>query len=283
MKSQTNAIRLGVARGWIEFKIFYLDPGQGLIPTVVFALMLVGVLWFQRGAQFEGISLTQLTLPGLLAMLIVNEGFSTVARFLSSDKEDGTLLRAKTLPQGMSGYMIGRVMVTLFATIFNLALVFALSLFIVPGLTHIDAAHLLTFAWVLILGLLATTPIGAILGSLVKSAAAGSGLTLVLMITLVAISGIFYPIRVFPEWAQWIAQIFPVYWIGLGLRSVFSPQAAAAVEIGGTYQPLATLLVLTAWATIGFLLAPGILRRMARRVTGSAMQAAKQRTMQTGY
>jgi ABC-2 type transport system permease protein len=175
------------------------------------------------------------------------------------------------------------VVVTLLATILDLVLVFVPSLFIVPGLATIDAARLFTFGWVVALGLLATAPMGAAIGSLVKSAGAGLGLTVVPLVALVTISGIFYPITAFPVWVQWIAQVFPVYWIGLGLRSAFAPPAAAVVEIGGTYRPLITLLVLVAWAVVGLLLTPRLLRRMAQRVTGSEIEAAKQRRMVGGY
>ena len=279
MNPTTNAVRLGIIRGWIEFQIYYLKDLQSLIGMVIIALILVGVLWFERATNIEGVSLALLTLPGLLAMLIANEGFSDVARFLSSHREDGTLLRAKAIPQGMVGYLIARVVVTLLATIFNLAIVFILSLFVVPGLTTLDGVRLFTFVWVVVLGLLATAPMGAIVGSLVKSSGAGFGLTFFPLMALLAISGIFYPIRALPVWVQWIAQVFPVYWLGLGLRSVFSPQAAATLEIGGTFRPLATFLVLAAWAVVGLLLAPPTLRRMARRTSGGEMEAGKQRSM----
>jgi ABC-2 type transport system permease protein len=204
---------------------------------------------------------------------------SSIAKLLSYDREDGTLLRAKAIPQGMVGYLIARVVLTLLSTIFNLALLFVLSLFVVPGLTNLDGVRLLTFLGILVLGLLATAPIGAIIGSLVKSSGAGFGLTFFPLATLVAISGIFYPISALPAWVQWIAQVFPVYWLGLGLRSVFSPAIAAALEPGGTFRPLATFLVLAAWAIVGLLLAPPTLRRMARRTSGGEMEAGKQRSM----
>jgi ABC-2 type transport system permease protein len=280
MNPTINAIRLGAVRGWIEFKIYYLRDLQSLVGMIIIALILVGVLWFERTTNIGGVSLALLTLPGLLAMLLANEGFSDVARFLSAHREDGTLLRAKAIPQGMVGYLIARVVVTLLATIFNLALVFVLSLFVVPGLAHIDGARLLTLVWVVIFGLLATAPMGAVIGSLVKSSGAGFGLTFFPLMALLAISGIFYPIRALPVWVQWIAQAFPVYWLGLGLRSVFSPTAAAALELGGTFRPLATFLVLAAWAIAGLLLAPPVLRRMARRTSGSEMEAGKQRSAQ---
>jgi ABC-2 type transport system permease protein len=280
MSPTINAVRLGVARGWIEFQIYYLKDLQSLVGTVIIALILVGALWFERATNIEGVSLALLTLPGLLAMLIANEGFSDVARFLSVHREDGTLLRAKAIPQGMLGYVMARVVVTLLSIIFNLAIVFALSLFVVPGLAHVDGVRLLTFAWVVALGLLATAPWGAIIGSLVKSSGAALGLTFLPLVALIAISGIFYPIRALPVWVQWIAQVFPVYWLGLGLRSVFSPATVAALELGGTFRPLATFLVLAAWAIVGLLLAPPVLRRMARRTSGRDMEVGKQRSIQ---
>jgi ABC-2 type transport system permease protein len=279
MSPTINAMRLGVVRGWIEFKMLFLKNPQNLLSTVIFAILLVGVLWFQREAKFGGVSLAILTLPGLLGMLIANEGLSSIAKLLSYDREDGTLLRAKAIPQGMVGYLIARVVLTLFSTIFNLALLFVLSLFVVPGLTNLDGVRILIFLGIVVLGLLATAPMGAIIGSLVKSSGAGFGLTFFPLVALVAISGIFYPISVLPAWAQWIAQAFPVYWLGLGLRSVFLPQATAALELGGTFRPLATFLMLAAWSVVGLLLAPPTLRRMARRTSGSEMVAGKQRSM----
>jgi ABC-2 type transport system permease protein len=278
MSPTINAVRLGVIRGWIEFQIYYVKDLQSLIGAGILALLLVGVLWFERATNIKGVSLALVTLPGLLSMLIANEGFSNTARFLASHREDGTLLRAKAIPQGMVGYLIARVILTLLATIFDLALVFILSLFVVPGLTNVDGMRLPTFVWVVALGLLATAPWGAIIGSLVKSSGAALGLTFLPLMALVAISGIFYPIRALPVWVQWIAQVFPVYWLGLGLRSVFSP-AAAALEPGGTFRTLATFLVLAAWAMVGLLLAPPTLRRMARRTSGSEMEAGKQRSI----
>lgn len=148
-----------------------------------------------------------------------------------------------------------------------------------PGLANLDGMRILIFLGIVVLGLLATAPIGAIIGSLVKNSGAGFGLTFFPLVALVAISGIFYPISVLPAWVQWIAQVFPVYWPGLGLRSVFLPQATATLELGGTFRPLATFLLLAAWSVVGLLLAPPTLRRMARRTSGGEMAAGKQRSM----
>ena len=64
------------------------------------------------------------------------------------------------------------------------------------------------------------------------------------------------------------------------MRSVFLPAEAAAWEITGTWRTLEMYVVLTAWAVAGSLIAPVVLRRMARRATGSSVEANRQQAMQ---
>ena len=71
-----------------------------------------------------------------------------------------------------------------------------------------------------------------------------------------------------------------MYWIGLGLRSAFLPDAAAAVELGGSWRTGQTVLVLGAWAVVGWLVTPVVLRRMARRQSGSVVEQARQNALQ---
>lgn len=74
-----------------------------------------------------------------------------------------------------------------------------------------------------------------------------------------------------------------MYWIGLGMRSTFLPdEAAAALEIGGTWRTWQTVAVLTAWAIIGTLVTPAVLRRMTRRQSGSAVAAAREAAATVG-
>src|SRR5215831_13693617 len=108
----------------------------------------------------------------------------------------------------------------------------------------------------------ATQSIGAILGALISSPRTAGYLSL-LVLGLIAISGIFYPITALPQWLQWIAQLFPIYWLGLGTRSALLPAAAVGVEIGGSWRPVETAIALSAWATAGLIVAPIVLGRMA--------------------
>src|SRR5262249_24602783 len=58
------------------------------------------------------------------------------------------------------------------------------------------------------------------------------------------------------------------------------PDALSAVEIGGSWRHLETLGVLGAWAVAGLILAPIVLRRMARRESGSRVAERPERAMQ---
>ncbi|WP_241684498.1 hypothetical protein [Actinomadura sp. J1-007] len=83
-----------------------------------------------------------------------------------------------------------------------------------------------------------------------------------------------------PGWLQGLAQVFPVYWLGLGMRSALLPGDAAAVEIGDSWRHLETAGVLTAWAVAGLLAAPFLLRRMARRESGSSVAERREKALQ---
>jgi ABC-2 type transport system permease protein len=73
---------------------------------------------------------------------------------------------------------------------------------------------------------------------------------------------------------QWIAQVFPMYWLGLGMRSSLLSDSALVGEIGHSWRYWQTFVVLGAWALLGLILAPIVLRRMTRRGTGAQIGKA---------
>ncbi|MCL4257632.1 MAG: ABC transporter permease [Anaerolineales bacterium] len=276
MKPITSVVRLGLTRGWIEFWMNALSL-QGLIGLFLAPTILLALLWMFRVREVEGISFALLMLPGFLTLQLTQEGLMGVANKLAFDREDGTLLRAKALPQGMPAYLIARVVVIILSAFVSLMLVIIPGLFIVPSLATVGVAGFVTLVWVLALGFLALAPIGAVIGAIVKSPSGAVGLSILPMGLMIGISGIFYPLKALPV----ISEIFPVYWIGLGIRSALLPEMAAAAELGGSWRPLETALVLAAWSAAGLLLSPGFLRRMARRASGSEMEADRRRYTQS--
>lgn len=63
---------------------------------------------------------------------------------------------------------------------------------------------------------------------------------------------------------------------GDAVASALLPDAAAAVELSGSWRHLETAAVLGGWAVAGLVLALVVLRRMARRQSGATVEAGRQ-------
>jgi len=280
MNTTLSAVKAGVARGRLELKHTFTNP-QDLWTYFFPALALLVTMFFMKGATVPGtsFSLGARTMPSALGMGIAFGGLVTIAASLTIEREDGTLLRAKAVPNGMLGYLIGKIVTVTGITLLSLAIQLIPAAFLLDGLSLGSWNTWFTLAWVVLLGLVATMPIGAIFGSMLSNPQ-NMGLIMLPIMALIATSGIFYPITNFPTWLQWVAQVFPIYWLGLGMRSALLPDSMAAVEFGHSWRHLETVGVLGAWALFGLIVAPIVLRRMARRESGSAVEARRTRAMQ---
>ncbi|RNL62023.1 ABC transporter permease [Nocardioides marmoriginsengisoli] len=276
-----QAARLGIRRGYIEM-MHSLTNRADQIWIVVMNGVFVGVLVLQRNSDLAdtGYSLAVATLPGLIGMNVVMGEWMGTAQMLAVEREDGTLLRAKSTPHGMLAYLVARVTLAVLNTALGLVIFLVAGLFLLPGLNDVPVSGWLMLLGVFLLGMLATMPWGAVVGASVKSAGAGFGLTFLPMIVLIAISGIFYPITGMPDWLHPVAQVFPVYWLGAGMREALLPDAAAAAELGGQFHTLTMFGVLGGYAVLGLLVAPRVLRAMARKESGSVVEGRKAKAMQ---
>ena len=260
MSPTLAAVRAGLSRGWIELRQTLTTPADLVGLLLRIGALLAVAIWIRHthlpGTNF---SLGTATLVSVLGLNIVVYGVVTMGDLLVVEREDGTLLRAKAAPNGMIGYLLGKVVSTSGQVALAVAITLFIGAFLFTGLAIGSPGSWLTLAWVLVLGLLATLPAGAVLGSLFPSQRSAGPWWLLLLGGLSAISGIFYPITHLPVFLQWIGQIFPVYWLGLGMRSALLPNAMAVVEIGHSWRHLATFGVLSAWAVAGLVLAPAVL------------------------
>ncbi|MEV0431075.1 ABC transporter permease [Micromonospora sp. NPDC050495] len=280
MNPTTAAVQAGLRRGLIELRNTFTN-GQDLwnyfFPTVV----LLVTMFFMRGSTVPGttFSLGARTLPSALGMGLAFGGMLMLASQLVVEREDGTLLRVKATPNGMLGYLIGKIVLLSTVAMLSMLLQLLPAIFFLDGLELARPGAWLGLLAVALLGLVATLPIGAVIGSLIENPR-NLGLVMLPTMGLIALSGIFYPINGYPGWLQAIAQVFPIYWLGLGMRSALLPDDLAAVELGGSWRHLETVGVLGAWAVLGLVLAPVVLRRMARRESGSRMAARRERAIQ---
>jgi ABC-2 type transport system permease protein len=280
MNPTSTSLRIGAWRGLVELRQTFVNR-QELMALLIPSVSLLVALFLMRDGKVgpTGFSLGAATLPGALGMNIVFTGITGLAQTLVVEREDGTLLRAKATPNGMLTYLVGKVVGVSIAAIAGLLLLLIPGSFFLDGLALNSAGAWLGLLGILILGLAASLPIGAVIGSLFSNPRS-FGAVMLPIIALVAISGIFYPINGNPWWLQGIAQVFPIYWLGLGMRAALLPDNMSVIEIGESWRHLETVGVLAAWALIGIFVAPIVLRRMARRESGSSMSERREKALQ---
>jgi ABC-2 type transport system permease protein len=196
------------------------------------------------------------------------------------EREDGTLLRAKAVPRGIVGHVTGHILLNTLSLIPSFLVILIPGAFLFDNMMQNGWQGWVTVAWVVLLGLLATLPIGMVIGSLVPGVQKVGTWGMLPILVLLGISGIFAPMQGLWGWVQTVSQVFPMYWVGLGMRSAFLPEAAAVLEIGESWRTLETVAVLGVWAVAGALVAPIVMRRMARRQSGSQVEAAKEQALQ---
>ena len=275
-----HAMRLGLRRGLMEF-VQSIRSTQDQWFYLFTAVCTLGYLWLRRDVDtgVPGLEFASIALPSILGALVAFGVVIGPAYALAMEREDGTLLRHRAIPDGLVGYFSGQMLFQ------SLSLVPQLFVILVPSFLLFDdvMAHpggWFTVLWVLVLGLLAALPIGMVIGALVPGVQKVGMWGMLPIMVLAGISGIFYPVQQLWGWVQVVAQAFPMYWMGLGMRSAFLPDAAATREIAESWRTLDTVLVLGGWAVVGAVVTPIVLRRMARKQTGSQVQAAREATLQ---
>ncbi|MGH3178344.1 MAG: ABC transporter permease, partial [Streptosporangiaceae bacterium] len=222
------AARTGLSRGRIEFKQTLTTPSDLIGILIMTGGFLAAMIWTRHthlpGTHF---SLGTTMLVSVLGLNVGVYAVVTMGDLIVVEREDGTLLRAKAIPNGMLGYLLGKVVNISGQLVFAVAITLLTGAFLFTGLAIGSPGSWLTLTWVLVLGLLATMPLGAMLGSLFPSQRSAGPVWLLGLTGLAAISGIFYPITHLPAVLQWTGQAFPMYWLGLGMRSALLPNAMA--------------------------------------------------------
>jgi ABC-2 type transport system permease protein len=275
-----EAIRIGVDRGWTMFR-HMMTTIDGLANTVFWNAMPLAFLVLNGGSDVEGAPVTfgALALPGFIGLAIAAAAYGP-AYYIAAEREDGTVLRARTLPHGVTAYVTGVLVLSILETAITIAVLALPGFLLFRDLELPDVGGWLTLVAVTLLGLAATLPIGVMLGSVIRNARLIGGVGLLVLGGMTVISGIFIPVQVFPGAIQLLAQALPTYWIGIGMRSVFLPDAAMVWEIGGSWRTLEMFAVLVGWSVLGAVLAPRLLRRMTRRATGAAVEESRQQALQ---
>ncbi|RKS06320.1 ABC-2 type transport system permease protein [Nocardiopsis sp. Huas11] len=283
MNPAVNAVRNGLSRGLMEFRGSFASPmelfGYFYMPIL---FVVLGVFMSRGRVEEADTTYGAVTYTGGVVFTLVMAAVLTVAQVLSAERENATLLRAKTLPHGMLGYTVAKVVHIVGLVLASLAIMVVPGLFLVEGFGPPTWGAALTLVWVCVLGALALAPFGAIAGSLISNPRF-VGFLMIPIVFLLMGSGVMFPLDFLPGPLRTAALFVPVYWLGHGVRSGALPAEYAALEPAGAWQLPQVAVVLALWAVVGFVVAPWVLRRMARRESGSRVQAARDKAMKRAY
>lgn len=274
-RTAAGIVRVAALQARIELRRRFLrwTAVSFLVPPIVLYL----VFRFLDLDLFGGADVVRSVLAGFAAASMFIGGIVGIASELVTEQEDGSVLRAKTLPFGMATYLSGKLIALSVTNFVALVLILISSDLVIGGILPRDPAGWIGLTGLAVLTLACTVPLGATLGSLVSSPFAVLPLSLAAY-GLMLISGVFFPVAFLPDWIQLCVSFFPVYWLGELARAVLLP----GFVLGGGEFALAIVVPL-AWGVLGMLLAPRALGAMSRRQSGRRLETIQERRTQRGY
>lgn len=247
-----SAAAIGVARIGLELRLFLRDPGQVVFSFAYPVIMLVifGSV-FGDDQVLPGIGFRQYFLAGIAATGVMLTSFQAVGTAVPDERDRGDLARLQTLGTPALAYGIGKAGQVVITTVLQLAVLLGVAALAYDVPMPTEAGRWGTFAWVVVLGVLAGTVLGLAVAAFIGSArSAGAGIP-AFAVVLQFLSGVFFIDSDLPAWMDRIAALFPLKWMVQGMRSVFLPDSAAAAEQAGSWEHGTTAAVLVAWVIIG--------------------------------
>jgi len=250
-----SAWRLGLGRGAIEIKAFFREKMAVAfifgLPSIL--LVLLGSI-FGRQAAAHDVTVGQLFTAGMIAGGIMATSFQYLGISVATERENGMLKRLFGTPMPRTSYFFGKLVQVLVCTVAETVLLMAvgmafyhLRLPTAPGLWW-------TFTWIFLLGTAACGLIGIAASSVPRSAASAAPVITLPFTVLQFMSGVYVPYNSVPPWMRYVASVFPLKWMSQGLRSVFLPDQAVALEPSGAWEHGRIALVLGAWIVGGLVL-----------------------------
>jgi ABC-2 type transport system permease protein len=258
--------RLGLARGGVEVKTFFRDKMAVAfifgLPSIL--LVLLGSI-FGGQAATHGVTVGQLFTAGMIAGGIMSTSFQYLAIGTAAERENGMLKRLSGTPMPPAAYFMGKVIQVLVCTVAETVLLMAVGIAFYHLHLPASPGRWWTFAWVFLLGTAACSLLGIAASSLPRSAASATPVITLPFTVLQFISGVYVPFNDVPRWMADVASFFPLKWMGQGMRSVFLPQQAAALEPARAWEHGRIALVLAVWIVAGLVLCTRTFRWQSRR------------------
>ncbi|MFI0718162.1 ABC transporter permease [Streptomyces sp. NPDC021224] len=250
-----GAWRLGLARGAMEIRLFFRLREQVIFTfafPIVFLFLFASI--FHDDMAHTGSTASQYYVASMTAAGIMSTSFQSLGISIAVERDEKVLRRLRGTPMPPAAYFLGKIWLVLVTGLLETAalLVFGATVYDVD--LPSDVTGWLTFGWIFVLGITACALLGIAISSVPKSARSATSVVVLPFLVLQFISGVYILIDTVPDWMLTVSSFFPLKWLCQGLRGVFLPHAAAALEPAGSWEYGRTALVLAAWCVGGLVL-----------------------------
>jgi ABC-2 type transport system permease protein len=196
---------------WLEIKIFVREPmgviGTMGIPVAVFliASRLAGPRMAREAVRTGGAATAML--PVLASLLMALSAVSSLVTIVSIYREGGILKRLRATPLSPMVILSAHVLVKLIFTVLTLAIMLILGRRYIPPGAHVPV---LSYGVALTFTTWAILSIGFLIASIVPTARFAQPLAALILYPMVALSGLFFPVDVLPQWMRLAARLLPL-------------------------------------------------------------------------
>lgn len=261
----------GLSRIGYEVRGYFRSPDTVFF-TFLFPLIMLGIFTaafsssgdIAPGPGTAGVSVGAYYLPGVLAAGVLLSGVQNLAVDIAGEKGDGTLKRLGGTPLSPVSYFIGKLGQVFTTGLLQAALLLLVAATVFGVELPTSGEAWLTFAWVFVLGTVASALLGIALSAVPRSARSATAVVVPIVLVLQFISGVYLQFSALPEWMQNLASLFPLKWMAQGMRAAFLPEDFAVMEQHGTWDLGWVALWLLVWLVIG-LVASRLTFRWIRR------------------
>jgi ABC-2 type transport system permease protein len=248
-----SAWAIGRRRIGIELRQFFRDRESAVFNFALPVLLLIifGSVFGGQSLGDSGITFAQYFVAGMIASGILYTSFQNLAISIPLEREDGTLKRLRGTPMPKASYFIGKVGTVFVAYLAQVTILIAVGRLFYGITLPTSLTTWWTFTWVSVLGLISCTLLGIAFSVVPRKGRGASAIVSPVVLVLQFTSGVFFLFSDLPSWMQTFASVFPLKWLTQGMRSVFLPESAAALEVSGSFDLPWVAAVLALWCVIG--------------------------------
>ncbi|SDP34130.1 ABC-2 type transport system permease protein [Actinacidiphila guanduensis] len=250
-----GAWRLGLSRGAMEVRLFFRMRDQVVFTfafPIVFLFLFASI--FHDRMAGTGATASQYYVASMTAAGIMSTSFQSLGVSIAVEREQKVLRRLRSTPMPPAAYFLGKIWLVLVTGLLETALLLAFGTVVYGVDLPSDVTGWLTFGWIFVLGITGCALLGIAISSVPRSARSATSVVVLPFLVLEFISGVYILVTTVPRWMLTVGSLFPLKWLCQGLRGVFLPSAAAAMEPAGSWEYGRIALVLGAWCVGGLVL-----------------------------